>query len=62
MQTTADYTCAFCGEINTTFVDLSAGREQCYGEDCQVCCRPNLLFIHIDEATLAVVIDSDYEE
>jgi hypothetical protein len=62
MQTTADYSCAYCGEINTTFVDISAGMQQTYGEDCQVCCRPNLLYIHIDEDTLEVVIDTDYEE
>lgn len=62
MQTTADYYCAYCGEINTTFVDISAGMQQTYGEDCQVCCRPNILYIHIDEDTLEVIIDTDYEE
>ena len=38
MQNTAEYTCAYCGEINLTFVDLSAGAQQSYVEDCQVCC------------------------
>jgi len=61
METTADYTCAFCGEINTTFVDLSAGSQQSYVEDCQVCCRPNVLFLHVDEETLDVEIDSEPE-
>ncbi len=61
METTAEYVCAFCGETNTTFIDLSAGMQQSYIEDCQVCCRPNVLYIRIDENTLAIEIDSDYE-
>ncbi|MBR8827540.1 MAG: CPXCG motif-containing cysteine-rich protein [Gomphosphaeria aponina SAG 52.96 = DSM 107014] len=61
METTAEYMCAFCGETNVTFVDLSAGMEQSYIEDCQVCCRPNKLYLRVDEATLDVEIESDYE-
>ena len=61
METTADYICAFCGEVNTTFVDLSAGSQQSYVEDCQVCCRPNVLYLHINEETLDVEIESEQE-
>lgn len=62
MQTTADYVCAFCGEPSTTFVDLSAGSTQSYIEDCQVCCRPNILYVSVDEETLEVEIQTDYQE
>jgi hypothetical protein len=62
MQTTAEYYCAFCGEPSTTFVDLSAGSVQSYVEDCQVCCRPNILYISLDEETLEVTIETDYQE
>ena len=62
MQNTAEYSCAFCGELNTTFVDVSAGLTQSYVEDCQVCCRPNQLYITIDEETLEIAIASDYVE
>ena len=62
MQTTAEYFCAFCGEPSTTFVDLSAGGQQSYIEDCQVCCRPNILYISVDEETLEVEIQTDYQE
>lgn len=62
MQTTSEYTCAFCGEPNTTFIDISGGMQQSYVEDCQVCCRPNILYISIDEDTLKIEINSDYEE
>ncbi|MDY7016456.1 MAG: CPXCG motif-containing cysteine-rich protein [Cyanobacteriota bacterium] len=61
MQTTAEYSCAFCGESNSTFIDISAGLEQSYIEDCQVCCRPNILYVRIDEETLDVEIDTDYD-
>ncbi|MBD3297455.1 MAG: CPXCG motif-containing cysteine-rich protein [candidate division Zixibacteria bacterium] len=41
MMTT--YTCAYCGEINDLFIDPSGGDHQEFIEDCQICCRPNLL-------------------
>lgn len=61
MQNYADFSCAYCGEPNTTFVDISAGFSQSYGEDCQVCCQPNVLYIEIDEETLDIEINSDPE-
>lgn len=39
------FQCAGCGEWNETVVDPSAGSSQNYVEDCQVCCRPNVLQI-----------------
>lgn len=62
MQTTADYYCAYCGESSTTFIDLSGGGQQSYIEDCQVCCRPNVLYIRVDEETLDIEIDTEYVE
>lgn len=41
METT--YDCAYCGQTNDLYVDLSGGVRQQYVEDCQVCCRPNLI-------------------
>lgn len=61
MQNTADYICAYCGETNLTFVDLSAGMQQSYVEDCQVCCQPNVLYLQIDEETLDIEINSESE-
>jgi len=56
------YHCAVCGESNETFVDESAGSVQQYTEDCRVCCRPNVLRIHIDEETKEVSISAEFEE
>ena len=38
METTV--VCPYCGEENTILIDESAGEEQHYVEDCQVCCKP----------------------
>ena len=61
MQITTEFHCAYCGEPNSTFVDLSAGVHQSYTEDCQVCCHPNVLYVYIDEDTLEANIQSEYE-
>lgn len=42
------YACAFCGETNEVFVDRTAARRQQFTEDCEVCCRPNLITVFYD--------------
>jgi hypothetical protein len=55
------FQCAGCGEWNATSVDDSAGRTQSYVEDCQVCCKPNLLRIEYDPAQQEFVITAELE-
>src|SRR5581483_7075605 len=43
------FQCAGCGEWNETQVDSSAGSRQNYVEDCQVCCKPNILRIMLGQ-------------
>ncbi len=57
----ARWSCARCGESNETLVDPSAGFEQEYVEDCAVCCRPNVIFIHIDKASLRLTLRNELE-
>ena len=45
----ASYLCDACGEEIVVPIDLSAGQEQEYVEDCPVCCRPNVVHVEIDE-------------
>jgi len=61
MENTAEFMCAFCGEMNPTAIEVSAGNNQSYVEDCQVCCSPNILYINIDEETLEIAIHSECE-
>ena len=55
------YTCAGCGEWNETAVDESAGSRQHYVEDCQVCCKPNVLRVAWDTRAEEFVIVAELE-
>jgi len=57
----AGFQCASCGEWNDTTVDESAGSTQNYVEDCQVCCKPNLLRIAYDPGTEEFFITAELE-
>lgn len=54
----SEFTCAYCGEKNFTFVDPSQGKIQKYIEDCQVCCKPNDLSVSFDEWNNDYIIDA----
>lgn len=58
MQYEGQFDCAFCGATNAILVDPSGGLRQQYTEDCQTCCRPNLLVIEIDDPSGEVRIDA----
>jgi len=57
----AGFQCAGCGEWNLTAVDESAGRRQNYVEDCQVCCKPNLLHVEYQVASEEFLIRAALE-
>jgi hypothetical protein len=55
------YTCAFCGEANELFVDRTAAKHQQFTEDCDVCCRPNLITVQLDPDGV-LWIDAEQED
>jgi hypothetical protein len=57
----AGFQCAGCGEWNITTVDEAAGRRQRYVEDCQVCCKPNVLRVEYDTASQEFFITAALE-
>jgi len=57
----SDFQCAGCGQWNQTTVDQSAGRTQVYVEDCQVCCKPNVLSVQWDEEGQEFSIHAELE-
>ena len=61
MPFAAGFQCAGCGEWNETVVDESAGGRQQYVEDCQVCCKPNLLRIEWDRSAEEFVLSAELE-
>jgi len=56
------YYCQFCGEENDLVIDPGGGVSQEYVEDCQVCCRPNLLRIRIIDSESAEVTVQQEDE
>ncbi|MEY4630185.1 MAG: hypothetical protein RIQ81_305 [Pseudomonadota bacterium] len=58
MEEPVEVNCPFCGEVFTTFVDISAGN-QTYVEDCQVCCRPIQMRISISPKSGRVRLQTD---
>jgi hypothetical protein len=55
------FRCAWCFEINEIDVDISAGEDQVFVEDCQVCCRPNTIHVLIDLDTRQVAVENEAE-
>ena len=55
------FQCAGCGEWNATTVDPSAGGRQSYVEDCQVCCKPNVLRAQYDASADEFFITAELE-
>ena len=45
----ASYICDACGEEIVIPLDLTEGSSQSYVEDCPVCCRANIIHVHIDD-------------
>lgn len=57
----AGFQCAGCGEWNETAVDEAAGTRQSYVEDCQVCCKPNLLQVNWEADAAEFTIGAELE-
>ena len=49
MDDETTYLCDACGEEIVVPVDISAGSQQSYIEDCPVCCRPNVIRLDIGD-------------
>ncbi len=43
------WTCQYCGELNSVWIDLTISGKQDFIEDCRICCRPNRVIITTDE-------------
>ena len=57
----AGFQCAGCGGWNDTTIDESAGYRQNYVEDCQTCCKPNVLYAEYDPELQHFVISAVLE-
>jgi Cysteine-rich CPXCG len=55
------FQCAGCGKWNETVVDSTAGTKQTYVEDCQTCCKPNVLHVIRDMSAQEYSISAELE-
>ena len=44
-----EFLCPYCWQANSITVDVSAGREQSFTMDCEICCRPVALTVTLDD-------------
>lgn len=49
MMVPSKFVCSYCFQVSETTADPSQGRVQSYVEDCQVCCRPLVLRVLIED-------------
>ncbi|GAC1362390.1 MAG: hypothetical protein NVSMB3_10630 [Acidobacteriaceae bacterium] len=57
----AMFQCGGCFEWVETTVDESGGSKQEYVEDCQVCCKPNVLKVQWDRSAGEFVMTAELE-
>jgi len=61
MLDTMPVQCPWCGERFEAVVDASAGDAE-YVEDCQVCCRPIVIRLQVDDDGGARGLQADRED
>ncbi len=60
MEDNGRYACPSCGVEVIVPIDVSAGRDQEYVEDCPVCCAPVLLQVRVEpDGSIAVIARSE---
>lgn len=57
----AKYQCQWCGKQVLLLVDESGERDQEWVEDCEFCCRPNVLHVRISEDASEADVESHRE-
>lgn len=61
MLPSVEVQCPYCGESIELVIDDSVG-DQRYIEDCQVCCRPITVAVHLDEEGVPSVVVSGEDD
>ena len=56
-----NFVCAHCGQVNESTVDPSQGESQCYVEDCQICCRPLVLRVSVNDRVAQAEVSPESE-
>jgi hypothetical protein len=46
------FDCPYCASPNSILVDLTGGRQQSFTSDCEVCCRPIVVALTVEDETV----------
>ena len=55
------FQCAGCGEWNEIDIDPTGGKRQRLIQDCEICCKPNLLSIFYDDGENEYIVNPELE-
>ncbi len=63
MEDTGTFLCPYCGQRNDVAIDPGGGADQRWVTDCEVCCRPIVVRVHMEEneSTLMAEREADAE-
>lgn len=48
LESDQEFNCPYCAAVNSLRIDETAGRDQHFVADCEVCCRPMAIEVAID--------------
>ena len=56
----SEFSCPYCGEMNTLEIDRTEGNSQSFAVDCDVCCRSIEVLVNLDrEGNINVEVKND---
>jgi len=53
--------CPYCGSTNFLTIDQSGGHKQEFVNDCEMCCKPMLLNIIVEENIVCINVEKENE-
>lgn len=53
------FACPYCMSPNLVMIDVTAGEEQQFVQDCEVCCQPIALSIRIDDQRIDLTAERE---
>jgi len=60
-EDSADFLCPWCLQENEVWVELPAGSDQTFTQDCAVCCRPVVIHCTVVKETGELAVDVEQE-
>ena len=59
LEESRTFSCPYCMAPNLVMIDVTAGEEQQFVQDCEVCCQPIALSIRIDDQRIDLTAERE---